>query len=92
MEDNKNKSRKQAVTNSTSSLHHIKISNHNYCTICKLKNRVMDKDHLLVCPTPLMNYQSFIWMPKEYHYLYLYLSISMNSTAYSVCLGLPGRP
>jgi len=28
----------------------IKIFNYNYCTICKLKNIIMDKDHLLVCP------------------------------------------
>jgi hypothetical protein len=31
-------------------LHHIKIFSHNYCTICKLKNTIIDKDHLLVCP------------------------------------------
>jgi hypothetical protein len=31
-------------------LHHIKILSHNYCTICKLKNTTMGKDHLLVCP------------------------------------------
>jgi NADH pyrophosphatase NudC (nudix superfamily) len=27
-----------------------KTFNHNYCTICKHNNTVMDKDHLLVCP------------------------------------------
>jgi hypothetical protein len=26
------------------------IQYNNYCTICKLKNTTMDKDHLLVCP------------------------------------------
>jgi len=31
-------------------LHSIKIFSHNYCTICKLKNTTMDKNHLLVCP------------------------------------------
>jgi len=58
-ENNKNKPRKQAVKNFqlntghdciTAHLHHIKILSHNYCTICKLKNTTMDKDHLLVCP------------------------------------------
>jgi hypothetical protein len=58
-ENNKNKPRKQAVTNFrlntghdclAAHLHHIKILNHNYCTICKLKNTIMDKNHLLLCP------------------------------------------
>jgi hypothetical protein len=58
-ENNKNKSRKQAVANFwlntghdrlAAHLHRIKIFNHYYCTICKLKNTIMDKDHLLVCP------------------------------------------
>jgi len=31
-------------------LHSIKNFSYNYCTICKLKNIVMDKDHPLVCP------------------------------------------
>jgi hypothetical protein len=31
-------------------LHHIKIFNHNYCTICKLENTIIDKNYLLVCP------------------------------------------
>jgi hypothetical protein len=31
-------------------LHRTKIFNHNHCTICKLVNTIMDKDHLLVCP------------------------------------------
>jgi len=31
-------------------LHCIKIVSYNYCTICKLKNTIIDKDHLLVCP------------------------------------------
>ena len=57
--ENKNKPRKQAVTNFrpntghnclAAHLHHIKIFSCNYCTICKLKNTIMDKVHLLVCP------------------------------------------
>jgi hypothetical protein len=31
-------------------LQNSKILKHNYCTICKLKNTAVDKDHLLVCP------------------------------------------
>jgi len=55
-ENNKNKPRKQAVANFQLNtgynclkvhLHLIKILSHNYCTICKLKNTTMDKDHLL---------------------------------------------
>ena len=58
-ENNKNKPRKQAVANFwlntghnclEAHLHRIKIFSHNYCTIHKLKNTTMDKDHLLVCP------------------------------------------
>jgi hypothetical protein len=58
-ENNKNKPRKQAVANFRLNTGHdylaahllrIKISNHNYCTILKLKNTIMDKDHLLVGP------------------------------------------
>jgi hypothetical protein len=58
-ENNKNKPRNQAVSNFrfntghdclTAHPHRIKIFNHNYCTICKLVNTIMDKDHLLVCP------------------------------------------
>jgi hypothetical protein len=58
-QDNKNKPRKQAVANFRPNTGHdrleahlrrIKIFSHNYCTICKLKNTTMDKDHLLVCP------------------------------------------
>ena len=58
-ENNKNIPRKQAVANFwlytghdwlAAHLHHIKIFSHNYCTICKLKNTIMDKDHLLECP------------------------------------------
>jgi hypothetical protein len=57
-ENNKNKPRKQAVANFplytgrdclAAHLHRIKIFSHNYCTICKLKNTKMDKDHLLEC-------------------------------------------
>ena len=57
-EDNKNKPRKQAVANFwlntghdclAAHLYRIKIFSCNYCTICKLKNTTMDKDHLLVC-------------------------------------------
>ena len=58
-ENNKNEPRKQAVANFrlnaghdclAAHLHRIKILSHNYCTICKLKNATMDKDHHLVCP------------------------------------------
>jgi len=58
-ENNKNKHRKQAVANFrlntghdclTAHHHPIKILSHNYCTIRKLKNTSMDKDHLLECP------------------------------------------
>jgi len=58
-ENNKNKPRKQAVANFrlntvhdclAAHLHRINILTHNYCTICKLKNTTMDKDHLLECP------------------------------------------
>jgi hypothetical protein len=58
-ENNKKKPRKQAVANFwlntghdclAAHLHHIKIFSYNYCTICKLKNTIMDKNHLLVCP------------------------------------------
>jgi len=58
-ETNKNKPRKQAVANFqlntghdclAAHLHRIKILSHNYCTICKLQNITMDKDHLLECP------------------------------------------
>jgi hypothetical protein len=58
-ENNKNKPRKQAVANFQLSTGHdclaahvylIKIFSHNYCTICKLKNTIMYKDHLLECP------------------------------------------
>ena len=54
-----NKPRKQAVANFplntghdclAAHLHYIKIFSYNYSTICKLKNTIMDKDHLLVCP------------------------------------------
>jgi hypothetical protein len=38
------------ATTLTAHLRCIKIFNHNYCTICKLKNTIMDKVHLLVCP------------------------------------------
>jgi len=57
-ENNKNKPRKQAVPNFrlntghyclAAHLYRIKIFNHNYCTICKLKNTIMDRDHVLVC-------------------------------------------
>jgi len=57
--NNKNKPRKQAVANFwlntghnciAAHLHHIKIFSYYYCTICKLKNTIKDKDHLLVCP------------------------------------------
>jgi hypothetical protein len=57
--NNKNKSRKQAASNFqlntghgclAAHIHRIKILSHKYCTICKLKNTTMDKDHLLVCP------------------------------------------
>jgi len=55
----KNKPTRQAVANFwlntghdclAAHLHRIKIFSHNYCTICKLKNTTVDKDHLLVCP------------------------------------------
>jgi len=58
-EHNKNKPRRQAVTNFrlktghdclAAHLYRIKISSHNYCTICKQKNTIMDKEHLLKCP------------------------------------------
>ena len=58
-ENNKNKPRKQAVANFrlntghnclAAHLHRIKIFSHNCCTICKVKNTTMDKDHLLLCP------------------------------------------
>jgi len=58
-ENNKNKPRKQAVANFrlntghdclAAHLHHIKIFSYSYCTICKLKNTIMDKDHILVWP------------------------------------------
>jgi hypothetical protein len=57
--NNKNKPRNHAVANFqlntghdclAAHLHHIKIFNHNYCTICQLVNTIMDKDHLLECP------------------------------------------
>jgi len=76
-ENNKNKPRKQAVANFrcytghdclAAHLYRIKIFRHNYCTICKLKNTIMDKDHLLVCPKLdhiLKNYQSCIGMPDD---------------------------
>jgi len=31
-------------------LYRIKVSSHNYCTICKQKSIIMDKEHLLKCP------------------------------------------
>jgi hypothetical protein len=55
----KNKPRKQPVANFrlntghdclAAHLHRNKIFNHNYCTICKLENTIMDQNHLLVCP------------------------------------------
>jgi hypothetical protein len=58
-ENNKHKPRKHAVANFrlntdhdclAAHLHRIKILTHNYCTIFKLNNTTMDKDHLLVCP------------------------------------------
>jgi hypothetical protein len=58
-ENNKNKPRKQAVAHFwlntvhdclAAHLHRIKIFSHNHCTICKLKNTIMDKAHLLLCP------------------------------------------
>jgi hypothetical protein len=58
-ENNKNKPRNHAVANFqlntghdrlAAHLHYIKIFKHNYCTICKLENTIMDKDHLPVCP------------------------------------------
>jgi len=58
-ENNKNTPRIQAVANFwliaghnslAAHLHRIKILSHNHCTICKLKNTTMDKDHLLECP------------------------------------------
>jgi len=58
-EHNKNKPRRQAVANFrlntghdclTAHLYRIKISSHNYCTTCKQKNTIMDKEHLLECP------------------------------------------
>jgi hypothetical protein len=58
-ENNKNKPRKQAVANFrlntghdclAAHLRRIKIFNHNYYTICKLENTIMEKDHLPVCP------------------------------------------
>jgi len=58
-ENNKKKPRKQGVANFwlntgrdclAAHLHHIKIFSYNSCTLCKLKNIIMDKDHLLVCP------------------------------------------
>ena len=58
-EHNKNKPRRQAVANFRLNtghdclaphLYRIKISSHNYCTICKQKNTIMDKEHLLKCP------------------------------------------
>jgi len=64
-ENNKNKHRKQAVANfrlntghdSLTAHHHpIKTLSHNYCTIRKLKNTSMDKDHLLECPKLHHNY------------------------------------
>jgi hypothetical protein len=57
-ENNRNKPRKHAVANFrlntghdclATHLHHIKIFNHNYCTICKLENSIIDKGHLIVC-------------------------------------------
>jgi hypothetical protein len=57
-ENNENKPSKQAVANFrlntdhdwlAAHLHRI-IFNHNYFSICKLKNTIMDNDHLLVCP------------------------------------------
>ena len=58
-EHNKNKPRRKAVANLRlntghdclpAHLYRIKISSHNYCTICKQKNTIMDKEHLLKCP------------------------------------------
>ena len=59
LENSKNKPRKQAFANFqlntghdclAAHLHRTKIFSYNYCTMCKLKNTLMDKDHLLVCP------------------------------------------
>jgi hypothetical protein len=58
-QNKKNKPRNHAVANFrpntghdhlAAHLRHIKISDHNRCTICKLENTIIDKDHLLVCP------------------------------------------
>jgi phosphoribosyl-AMP cyclohydrolase len=58
-ENNKNKPRKQAVAHFrlntdhdclAAHLHPIKIFSHIPCTICKIKNTIMDKVHLLLCP------------------------------------------
>jgi hypothetical protein len=68
----KNKPQKQAVANFrlntghnclTAHLHRTKIFNRNNCTIYKLKNTVMDKDHLLVCPKM---YHTSNELPKLY--------------------------
>jgi hypothetical protein len=58
-ENNKNKATKQAVAN-FGSTQATTVSQHTStapksptttcCTICKLKDTIMDKDHLLVCP------------------------------------------
>ena len=58
-ENNKNKPRKQAVAlfrlNTghdclAARLYRIKVLSYNHCSICKQKNTIMDKDHLLLCP------------------------------------------
>jgi len=58
-ENNKNKPRKQAVAlfrlNTghdclAAHLYHITVLSYNHCSICKQKNKIMDKVHLLLCP------------------------------------------
>ena len=58
-ENNKNKPRKQAVAlfwlNTghdclAAHLYRIKVLSYNHCSICKQKNTIMDKVHLLLCP------------------------------------------
>jgi GH24 family phage-related lysozyme (muramidase) len=58
-ENNKNKPRKQAVAlfrlNTghnclAAHLYRIKVLSYNHCLVCKQKNAIMDKAHLLLCP------------------------------------------
>jgi len=58
-ENNKNKPRKQAVALFRLNTGHdclaahlclIKVLSYNHCSICKQKNTIMDKVHLLLCP------------------------------------------